>query len=250
LPTLTPTPPSTLTPTPSPTETPTPLPTETPTPPPASNVTFYLHNDPSPPVGDTTSQSALPMDFELPTAPVLYNYDTNRDASPGLLIAKGGSGVYEINPSKYQAWRTPAFAEAMFISGEASLKLWGGMKDFNNEESGTVTVYLRDFDGLSYVELGSGTLTDAPWHGGSPWVVLKTITFPVEPYPVAAGHKLELKVIVEGSSDDDMWFAYDTDSEKSRITVGASPQAPRAGSALSRLLAGWPPASWARWLFT
>ena len=166
------------------------------------------------------------MDFELPTAPVLYNYDSNRDASPGLLIAKGGSGVYENNPAKYQAWRTPEFAEPMFISGEASLKLWGAMKDFSGDKAGTVTVYLRDFDGWGYVELGSGTLTDAPWQGGSPSWVLKTLTFSAGPYLVAAGHKLELKVIVEGSSDDDMWFAYDSNSEKSRITVGASPAAP------------------------
>ena len=169
------------------------------------------------------------MDFELPTAPVLYNYDTNRDASPGLLIAKGSSGVYEINPSKYQAWRTPEFAEAMFISGEASLKLWSAMKNFQEDNGGAVTVYLRDFDGWGYVELGSGTLTSAPWQAGSPSWVLNTITFSAGPYLVAAGHKLELKVIVEGSPDDDMWFAYDSNSEKSSITVGASPQAPRAG---------------------
>jgi len=207
-------------------------------------VTFYLHNDPSPPVGDTTSQPALPMDFELPTASILYNYDTNRDASPGLLIAKGGSGVYENNPVKYQAWRTPEFAEAMFISGEASLKLWSAMKNFEEDNGGAVTVYLRDFDGWGYVELGSGTLTDAPWQAGGPSWVLNTITFSAGPYLVASGHKLEMKLIVEGSSDDDMWFAYDSNSEKSRITVGASPQAPRAGVAPLCPLAGWPPAVW------
>ena len=190
------------------------------------------------------------MDITDPSVDTLYNYDTDRDASPGILIVKGGSGANEADPAKHQHWRTPAFPAAVTIEGTATVKLWSATKDFDPAKGGAVTVYLRDFDGSGYVEMGSGTLTDAEWHGGSSSWVLKTLTFSVGPHTVAAGHSLELKLIVEGSSDDDMWFAYDSNSEKSRITVGASPQAPRAGSALSRLLAGWPPAAWTRWLFT
>ena len=167
------------------------------------------------------------MDSELPTAPDLYNYDTDRDASPGLLITRGGYGVGENDPTKYQAWRTPALPEALLIGGQVTLKLWSAVKDFDDTKGGAVTVYLRDFDGSSYVELGSGALVDPQWQGGAPSWTLKTLTFPVEPHVVAAGHSLELKVIVDSSSGDDMWFAYDSNAHKSRVTVGTSPQAPR-----------------------
>jgi hypothetical protein len=39
----------------------------------------------------------------------------------------------------------------------------------------------------------------------------------IAPYTVPAGHELELKVIVASNSGDDMWFAYDTASYRSRI---------------------------------
>ncbi len=44
---------------------------------------YYLHNNPTPPVGNTVSQVDLPMDTSAPTATTLYNYDTNRDSDPG-----------------------------------------------------------------------------------------------------------------------------------------------------------------------
>jgi hypothetical protein len=84
------------------------------------------------------------MDSDLPTAPVLYNYDTDRDAFAGLLIAKGGSGPDESDPTKYQAWLTPAFPEGAVIQGDATVRLWSALKDFNTGLSGVVTVYLRE----------------------------------------------------------------------------------------------------------
>lgn len=159
------------------------------------------------------------MDPTLPTASILYNYDTDRDAFPGLLIAKGGSGADEDDPTKYQAWRTPLFGASLVIQGNVTVKLWSAMKDFDEAKGGAVTVYLRDFDGSDYVELGSDTLADSTWQGGTPSWVLNTFQFSIGPHTVAPGHSLELKVIVEASSDDDMWFAYDTGARKSRIDV-------------------------------
>jgi hypothetical protein len=123
------------------------------------------------------------------------------------------------------------------------------MKDFERDNGGAVTVYLRDFDGSGYTELGSGTLSDTPWQGGSSWVQ-KTFRFPVETYTIAPGHSLELKVIVEGSSADDMWFAYDTNDHKSRVAVSASSSVTAGSGGLpSSLLACWLPQIRARYLF-
>lgn len=116
--TLTPTPTFTLpiptlpirtrTATPTPTSAATTTPTPTFTPLPVLPQTFYLHNNHSPPLGDTGSQPILGMNTVLPVAPLLFNYDTDRDAFPGLVIARGASGANETDPSKQQIWRTAA----------------------------------------------------------------------------------------------------------------------------------------------
>jgi len=202
--------------------------------------TLYLHNNPTPPMGDTTSQLELPMDAALPDAPVLYNYDVDRDGSPGLLIARGGGGPDEGDPTKYQAWRAPAFTAATVVDGTATVKLWTGTAGFDVALGGVVSVYLRDCDGSNCVELGGGTLSDSSWRHGSQAWVLKTLMFPVGPHTVAAGNSLELVVVVEPSSSGDMWFAYDTNDHKSRVTVPVSPATPLGSWAvLSGLVNGW-----------
>jgi len=37
--------------------------------------------------------------------------------------------------------------------------------------------------------------------------------------PLLSGHYFELKLLVDGESDDDMWFAYDTTSYDSKIEL-------------------------------
>lgn len=159
------------------------------------------------------------MDSIIPTVGVLYNYDTDRDASPGLLIARGGNGPDEDDPAEYQAWRTPGLGETGLIQGNVTVYLWTAMKNFDDTKGGAVTVYLRDCDGSDCVEVGSDTLAETSWQDGNPSWVLKTFEFSVSSHTVASGHTLELKVIVEGSSDDDMWFAYDTKDHRSRLII-------------------------------
>lgn len=160
------------------------------------------------------------MDPDLPQVAVLYNYDVDRDSFAGLVIAKGGSGPDEGDPTKYQTWRAPPFSEAVVIQGDAKVHLWSAMKDFDNTKGGAVTVYLLDFDGWSHVELGSDTVIDTPWQGGSSWVQ-KTFSIPLGTHTLAPGHSLELKVIVDSSSGDDIWFAYDTGPYRSRVTMSS-----------------------------
>jgi len=189
------------------------------------------------------------MDPILPVAPVLYNYDVDRDASPGLTIAKGGSGPNESDPTKYQAWLTPAFPAATVVEGTVTVKLWTGTANFDVALGGAVSAYLRDCDGSDCVELGGGTLSDSTWQHGSPSWVLKTLTFPVGRHTVAAGDSLELVVVVEPSSSSDMWFAYDTGPYRSRVTVPTS-ASPLVGSGvvLSSLVTRWLGQSGARLL--
>ena len=179
----------------------------------------YLHNNPTPPTADTTSQTGLPLDKLAPTATTLYNYDVNRDSSPGRLILKDGTGATESNTRKYQDWRTTSLTADLTIDGTVTVTLLSGMKDFGLSQAGSVTVFLRDFDGSSYVEIGNGTLTDADWQGGSSTWVEQTISIADVDYTIPSGNYLEVKLIVTSSSADDMWFAYDTVEYGSRVAL-------------------------------
>ena len=171
---------------------------------------FYLHNNPTPPDGDTGSQPVLPMSATPPTAAKLFNYDNDRDSASGVQILKGGNGANESNPLKYQAWRSGALAGGMIISGDATIDFWAGIKDFQGGIKGKVTFFLRDYDGAGYTEIANGLIDQSDWQAGSDTFVKKTVTMPGLSYAMAAGHILEAKVVVNPPSADDTWFAYDT----------------------------------------
>jgi len=99
------------------------------------------------------------------------------------------------------------------------VEIWSAMKDFQQGKRGTATVYLRDFDGAGYGAIAQQTLTYIDWQGGASYWTLKTFALGVGSYKLAAGHSVELMLVVEADSDDDMWFAYDTTWAPSRIKI-------------------------------
>ena len=161
----------------------------------------------------------LPLDPAPASSFFLYNYDVDRDDRPGLYIQKGGSGAVETDVTKGQAWRTPATPVSVQISGIVTVEIWSAMKDFQPGKRGSVTVYLRDFDGAGYGAIAQQTLTYLDWQGANKYWTLKTFALGVGSYVLAPGHSLELKLVVEEDSDDDMWFAYDTAWAPSRIKI-------------------------------
>jgi len=102
------------------------------------------------------------------------------------------------------------FGTAIEIDGDVNFNFWSGIKDFEQSRRGVVIAYLRDFDGTDYTEIASATLVSADWQGGIEDWVETLMTFSDVSYTLSAGHYLELKVLVDANSDDDMWFAYDT----------------------------------------
>jgi len=106
------------------------------------------------------------------------------------------------------------------IDGDVDLTLWTGMKDFGQAKRGVIVAYLRDFDGSSsYNEITSETLDAPDWQGGSETWIETPFTFSGVSYNIPLGHYLEVKVVVDDASDDDMWFAYDITDYKSRIEL-------------------------------
>jgi hypothetical protein len=131
---------------------------------PTETVSYYWHNNPTPPISDTSIQHPLYMDTTVPTADTLYNYDINRDNDPGRLINQGGVGPDEDHPNKMQEWRTTApFAEDFHIKGKVGLLYWWGMKNFDASKTAAARFYLRDYDGSSYTEIGSITHVESEW---------------------------------------------------------------------------------------
>lgn len=160
------------------------------------------------------------MGGSAPSAGTLYNYDTNRDAAPGIVIARGDASSGEGDSAKFQAWRSGPFASGANLPNSVTLKLWTAMKDFDSSKQGSMRVYLRDFSGSGYTTIAAAQITRANWiNGSSTWQEV-SVNLQVAGYDLAAGHQLELKVTVSSaSSEDDIWFAYDTTAYPARIQV-------------------------------
>lgn len=186
-----------------------------------SATTYYLHNNPSPPVGNTNAQANLAMNATAPSAATLFNYDANHDAAPGRLVLRGGGGASESTLTHYQNWRgptAPLFGQS--INGTITVEFWSGVANFTPGVPGEVTVFLRNHDtllGLSS-EISSTTVSAADWQAGSTAWVKRTVTFNVS-VVLLVGHQLEVKLIVPASSGADMWLAYDTTLYRSRVRL-------------------------------
>ena len=176
---------------------------------------LHLHNNPTPPTGNTAMQHPLPMDAVVPTATTLFNYDTDHDAFPGRSIEKGGSAT-TTDLTKFQNWRTQTFGQDVAIEGDVTFEFWSAMEDFRTNKRGEVVAYLMD--GSTVIATAS-LRPSAPWQGGSGTWVEKSVTFTDVDDTIEAGSFLQLRVVVGNRSSDDMWFAYDTATFRSTLTM-------------------------------
>ena len=184
-------------------------------------VTWYLHNNPTPPVGNTTAQASLAMDTTVPVAATLYNYDTNVDSAVGRRLTLSGSGPGESAVGYYAAWRTGVLASARPIVGTVVVRLWSATQSFTRNRAGSIVAYVRDYNPTTatYVEIANATLTNANWQGGQTSWVPVAISIAVASYTVPVGHRIEIKVEATSAAALNMWIAYDTSSYASSIDM-------------------------------
>ncbi len=185
---------------------------------------FYLKSAPSPATGDTNAQPLLVMNGTIPVAETLYNYDLDRDGSPGLTILPGGTnsagGPYLDDPHKFQRWRlSEPMTKDVIISGKVDLPLWAAVKDFTSGVRGVIYFYLYDNDGSTSTLIGSGFLDEVDWQIGMYGFVDKNISINNVNYLLPAGHYLEVIITVGQNSDEPMWLAYDTVSYPSALEI-------------------------------
>lgn len=138
------------------------------------NVTYYLHNSPTPPTGDAQIPAAetsnpytiLTMDTNPPTATTLYNYDktdpagANRDTVAGRWIEKKAEGTNcadkVLDGYRYRiAWRSPIVnpTSGVTINGTVILRWWWATQDGSNQTSQTITWWLCKYDPTKAVSI-------------------------------------------------------------------------------------------------
>ena len=186
---------------------------------PDPSLSLYFHNDPTPPVADTARQAVLPLDAAIPTAGTLYQYG-NPGNNPGLLLKGTDQGLTETDPTKFQTWLTPVLAAPLSIDGDVLIDIWAGIRQFQSDQSGAITIYLRDKDGESYTEIANGSVFAEDWQGESNAFIRKTIMIPDVDYTVPQNHQLEARMMSDTiKASKDMWFAYDTAAHPSAINL-------------------------------
>jgi hypothetical protein len=175
---------------------------------------YYLHNNPSPPLGDTNAQPVLPCDGLLPLAPLLFNYDADNNTDAGRTIQRGGSGAGETDTGRHQSWRTAPLGSNLDLGSTIDVQFWVAIKDMQVDKVGVIRIYIQDVFGLSTSLINEGVTVLAPTTAD--WY-FRGVSINTGSYVIPAGHQLEVKVTVDNISDDDVWFAYDTLSYPSRI---------------------------------
>jgi len=183
---------------------------------------FYLHNNPTPPVGNTTAQYNLTATTTASTAATLYNYDTNGANRPGRGINRTATpGPTLATALAYVNWRTTAFAVSQTMDTNVIVDTWSATNTTAAKRTGSLAVYVRDFNPSTstYVEISNATLSGTYTAGRTYYERPITVTLS-SAYTLAAGHQLEVKIeSPSATSQDNMLVAYDTTTYRATVTI-------------------------------
>ena len=181
--------------------------------------------------GNQTSTPVLSLSTGAgPTNASLPNYDTNRDAGPGLFLEQvnGGIGVQiaETNPARYQLWSYP-LASDLVLNGDASMDLWAGMAALQSGVHGRLRVFVLDcpagsIDGTDCIQIVREYDDRDPWTTVDLQWERAVWDFGTLAYTIPAGRSLTLKVVVAGpNADDDMRVGFDAAGFESSFVLRA-----------------------------
>jgi hypothetical protein len=172
-------------------------------------LTLYLT---SPGAGAVASQPVLPLATATPTALLVANYDTDRNADPGLTLARGGGeGVGS------QRFRWTAAANVRF-TGSIDVRLFVTGPGLLNTANLVVDAELRRCGPSTCTTLASAQRTSPGPLLGLP-LLWGEVALPLGAIDtvLAAGDALELVVSAAPSSSRDVWLGYDATVAASRL---------------------------------
>lgn len=186
-------------------------------------IKLYLHNNPSPPVGNTNATKNLPMDVFAPTATTLFNYAQNVYASPGRMTQEVSPAAHtESNAARMVNWVWQVPSQTT-IEGDAFLHLnfeviprYVGTPPRPQCPQGNWDVYVRRKTAWN---TDTGTLVATERNNdngcGKQWL---DETFRIPRTTLNANEWLEVKVVADNTQADGAIWAYDTTVYDSYVT--------------------------------
>ncbi len=165
---------------------------------------------------NTPSQAVLSLSATEPQGSTLYNYDSERDSKPGIVLRRGSSNGFESDPAKIQRWRLPQLESQMQLPPSLELTFYAAMKDFRKSH-GKVWVHLLDVDeNGQVVSVIASRAYERTWN--SKWESAK-VKFEDLFGVMESAHHLEIAFTVDAASQSDMWFAFGTSSQKAQVEL-------------------------------
>ncbi len=162
--------------------------------------------------GDTVSQTYLPLvSTSFPDIP-LPNYDTDRDAFAGLVIAKDKAGVGGSDPTTIQHFTLSA-KEPTLVQGEVTVHVIVAAKDFSDVDINVEAGLYRCSTSCRPLAVGD------KWVPNASRFKPANLDLGALDLVLAAGERLELRIAVLDGSGDDAWLAFGTHRNRSWIDV-------------------------------
>lgn len=164
--------------------------------------------------GEGPTAAVLPLG-EPPTAASLPNYDTDLNDDPGRTIIRSNEIATEGNSPEAQVWAL-FFESPWHAVGTPRVEIWAAAADFADGSQSAFTVHLAKCDAPDSCDaLGTRTTSFDQSDFGDDFGRM-TVDLPPIDVVIDAGHWLAIGVTVPFSSDDDVWFAFDTASYPAR----------------------------------
>ncbi|HET6771261.1 MAG TPA: hypothetical protein VFH75_06455 [Actinomycetota bacterium] len=189
-----------------------------------AGLTLNLHNNPTPPTGNTTAQKPMAMNLTPVSATTLYTYSTDYyNNEPGRYIEQRNTDHNEDLKVRMANWVYQVPNPDTLFNGTVELTLWVARKDLSCTGG---PVHIRAFLRTKATdvtdtgnELTSGDGVMVPVGVGSCPFQQITITMTPINVTLAANTWLELKVTNRQTSGDAALIAYDTLDYRSTIKL-------------------------------
>jgi serine protease AprX len=180
-----------------------------------TSTNFYLSSGSTIPV-DGTSRPVLPFVYTAPPEVVLPNYDTDLDSQPGLLLKRSEESPTTAGSGQAQRWRLPTLVADTQMAPNSEFEFFAAVKGFQKRKPATVWAYLNEVgpDGNVVQVVGSGFYASNDWDDK---FASKRIDFRNPTTVLHAGNYLELVLVVDSTSSDDLWIAFNTKAYPSQL---------------------------------
>ena len=182
-------------------------------------LTLTLHNNPTPPVGNTTAQANMTMDISPGSSPTLYLYSTNHysggSAKPGRFVDKRNNPAHDESNPKFMVNWVHQVPQNTLFNGTAQIKVWVAAKDLTCDKTLHIRAFLRRKDSATTnagTQLGSVDAIILPPGGSGPCEFRQqTLTIALTNVTVETNKWVELKITNHDISNSDAaLIAYDT----------------------------------------